>query len=283
MKQVPTIGFIGAGKVGTSLGAYFLKKGIAVTGFYDALTVHAQEAAALTETRCFPTLEQLLAANEMVFITVPDDFIGMVWEQCRRFPMAGKCFFHCSGALSSSVFLNHAEAAVHVGSAHPVCAVSSRESSDVFSGKFFVLEGDATGIEMLKSLMMKTGNNYHVIGQEDKTKYHAAAVASSNLFCALAQTGLDWLLSCGFDAATAQALLTPLMLDNVNNIAEKGCVEALTGPVERGDIGTVQRHLETLVGDDREIYRLLSLRLLTLAQEKHPDKDYTNLKEVLLR
>ena len=73
------------------------------------------------------------------------------------------------------------------------------------------------------------------------------------------------------------------MLDNVNNIAEKGCVEALTGPVERGDIGTVQRHLETLVGDDREIYRLLSLRLLTLAQEKHPDKDYTNLKEVLLR
>ena len=100
----------------------------------------------------------LLAANETVFITVPDDLIGTVWEQCLRFPVAGKCFFHCSGALSSTVFSNHAEAAVHVGSAHPVCAVSSRESSEVFSGKFFVLEGDATGTEMLESLMMKMNN-----------------------------------------------------------------------------------------------------------------------------
>ncbi|MCR5013873.1 MAG: DUF2520 domain-containing protein, partial [Bacteroidales bacterium] len=137
-----------------------------------------------------------------------------------------------------------------------------------------------TGIEMLKSFMMKTGNGYRVISSADKAKYHAGAVAASNLCCALAQMSEDWLLSCGFDAVTAHELLAPLMLGNAENIAQQGCLDALTGPVERDDAGTVKRHLDILDGDDREIYRLLSLRLVKMAQEKHPEKSFVNLKEV---
>lgn len=277
------IGFIGAGKVGTALGSYLRSKGCDISGYYDQLNAMAVSAAEATDSRCYDSIEQLLDSSEQVFVTVPDDKIALVWASCRHLPVAGKGFFHCSGTMSSAVFEGASEAGAYTGSAHPVCAVSSHSTGEVFSGKFFVLEGDATGIEMLKSMMMTTGNDYHVIGKADKARYHAATVAASNLCCALARMSEDWLLSCGFDTETAHALIVPLMKGNIDNIAQKGCVEALTGPVERNDIGTVTKHLDLLDGDDREIYRLLSLRLVSMAEQKHPDNDYTNLKEVLQR
>ena len=283
MKGISNIGIVGAGKVGASLGAYLLGKGVAVKGFFDVSKEQALSAAERTQTRCYASLQELLAETEAVLIAVPDDLIAGVWEQCRRFPIVGKCFFHCSGVLGSDVFSGHAEAGVHVGSLHPVCAVSSRESQAVFSGKFFVLEGDQTGLEMLKSLMMTTGNDYRVIPTEQKTKYHAAAVASSNLFCALADLAEGWMRDCGFDQQAAHELLAPLMLGNMTNVAEQGAVAALTGPVERGDAGTVAKHLSVLEVNDREIYRLLSLRLVAITQQKHPDKDFTNLLNVLMK
>lgn len=275
------IGIVGAGKVGASLGAYFINKGVAVTGFYDCLDGQALSVAERTGVRCYGTLAEILSENEVIMVAVPDDRIAAVWERCRCFPIAGKCFFHCSGVMGSEVFSGHADASVHVGSLHPVCAVSSRESEDVFSGKFFVLEGDQTGLKMLKSLMMTTGNDYRVISTDQKTRYHAAAVASSNLFCALAEMAEDWMKDCGFDVQAAHEMLTPLMLGNMKHVAEQGAVAALTGPVERGDAGTVAKHLAVLEGDDREIYRLLSLRLVRIAQQKHPDTDFTNLLNVL--
>ena len=283
MKSISNIGIIGAGKVGTSLGAYLIGKGVVVTGFFDISKQQALSAAERTKTRCYATLKELLASNEVVLITVPDDLISCVWEDCRRHPIEGKCFLHCSGVLGSNVFSGHAEAGVHVGSLHPVCAVSSRDSEAVFSGKFFVLEGDQTGLEMLKSLMTTMGNDYRVIPTEQKTRYHAAAAAASNLFCALADMAESWMRDCGFDAQSAHELLTPMMLGNMGNVAEQGAVAALTGPVERGDAGTVAKHLAVLEGNDREIYKLLSLRLVAIAQQKHPDKDYTNLLNVLMQ
>ena len=283
MKGVSNIGIVGAGKVGASLGAYLLGKGVTVTGFFDVSEQQALLAAGRTGTRSYASLQALLAENVVILIAVPDDSIGSVWTECRRYPVAGKCFFHSSGVLGSDVFTGHAEAGVHVGSLHPVCAVSSRESEAVFSGKFFVLEGDQTGLKMLKSLMMTTGNDYRVIPTEQKTRYHAAAVASSNLFCALADLAEGWMCDCGFDRKDAHELLVPLMLGNMEQIATQGVVNALTGPVERNDVGTVARHLAVLEGDDRELYRLLSLRLVEVARQKHPDRDFTNLLNVLMQ
>ena len=283
MKGVSNIGIIGAGKVGTSLGAYLLGKGVAVSGFYDALEQQARSAAERTGTRCYASLMEILDGNEAILLTVPDDLIASVWEECRRFPIEGKGFFHCSGALGSEVFSGHEEARVHVGSLHPVCAVNSRDSEAVFFGKFFVMEGDQTGLKMLKSLMMTTGNDYRVIPSEQKTRYHAAAVAASNLMCALTAMAEDWMKDCGFDAQTAHETLVPLMLGNMEHVAKQGVKDALTGPVERNDAGTVAKHLAVLDGDDREIYRLLSKRLVEVARQKHPDKDFTNLLNVLMK
>ena len=275
------IGIIGAGKVGTALGGYLSAAGLPLSGYYDSVLPCAEDAAERTNTQCYGSLEEIISQNTVMLMTVPDDAIASVWNLCRCFPVAGKTFIHCSGVLSSIVFSEHEKEGVYVGSLHPVCAVSNREAKEVFFGKFFVMEGDAHGIEILKAWMNTTHNEYKIIRSEDKARYHAAAVMSSNLVCALQQMGEDLLKDSGFDAQEAHQLLVPLLLGNVDNIATKGCVEALTGPVERGDAGTVARHLEALDGDMRETYRLLSLKLVALAQQKHPDTHYTNLLNVL--
>ncbi len=275
------IGFVGAGKMGVSLGHYLKNKGLSVTGFYDSVSEAACYASELTETVHFASLDALLEACEVVFVTVPDGVIATVWEACRQYDIRGKYFFHCSGVLCSDVFSGSKEAGVWACSAHPVCAVSSQNDGDVFSGKFFVGEGDETGLELLKSMLERTKNPFRMIRSADKAKYHAAAAVSSNLICALAQMGEDLLCDCGFDQEAAHDLLRPLMLGNMDNIAEKGCVAALTGPVERNDAGTVAKHLSALQHHDREIYCLLSLRLIDMAQQKHPGRDYTNLLEML--
>jgi len=277
------IGFIGAGKVGTSLGKYLKLRGLNISGFYDKLDELSLYASKETDSERFVDMSQMVEASDILFVTANDDAIPVVWEKLRCLPIAGKYVFHCSGALASDIFAESEKTGSHVGSMHPVCAVKDNNSADAFFGKFFVLEGDEKGLEMLKTLMNETGNRHCVIGKTDKAKYHAAAVASSNLVCALAQMGEDWLTDCGFDNETAHEILIPLMKGNVDNLASKGCVEALTGPVERGDTGTVKKHLDVLEGDDQEIYRLLSLRLLDIAQTKNPNKDYTNLKEVLIK
>lgn len=275
------IGIIGAGKVGTALGGYLTAAGLPLSGYFDSVLPWAEDAANRTNTQCYATLKEILDKNKVILVTVPDDVIASVWEQCRRYPIAGKTFLHCSGVMSSTVFSEHEKADVHVGSLHPVCAVNSREAREVFFGKFFVMEGDAIGIEILKTWMNTTHNEYKIIRSEDKARYHAAAVMSSNLVCALQQQGEDLLMECGFEPHEAHQLLSPLLLGNVGNITASNCVEALTGPVERNDIGTVARHLETLDGDLLETYRLLSLKLVAMAEQKHPDRNYTNLLNVL--
>ena len=77
-------------------------------------------------------------------------------------------------------------------------------------------------------------------------------------------------------------LIKPLVKNNVDAFLEKGSVNALTGPVERNDISTVRKHLDVLSGDDREIYRLLGKKLVSVAQEKNQDRNYEKLKEVFM-
>ena len=275
------IGIVGAGKVGTSLGRYFQINGLPVSGFYDRDLESATYASQLTHTECYADIYRLVDSSDVVFVTVPDGMIAHVWEQCRRFAIKGKYFFHCSGVLSSTVFAGCHEAGAYACSAHPVCAVRSRDDSKAFKGKFVVTEGDELGLSLCRAMTTQTHNPLRVIQAADKVKYHAAATVSSNLFCALAQMGEQLMCDCGYDEETAHELLAPLMLGNMQNIVEKGCVSALTGPMERGDTSTIERHLNALEGNDREIYRLLSLRLADMASSRHPDRDYDHILNLL--
>lgn len=267
------IGFIGAGKVGCSLGAYFGRVHELV-GYASRSQASAKEAAALTGTRAFSDPVALCEAVDAVFITTPDGQIAHAWHDLKEAAgapgLVGKLVCHCSGSLPSTVLDEAAARGASAYSVHPLFAVSSKQvSAEELSRAFFTVEGSPERLEDALALVRAAGNPVQVIDASEKTRYHAAAALASNHVVALYRLACDELVRCGFSAHDAEGALAPLFLGNAQHVAHDGTVAALTGPAERGDHDTIARHLDCLDGSTREVYRLLNDALLKIAEEKH--------------
>lgn len=243
------IGFIGAGRAGCSLARYFREKGEEISGFYSRSEVPEDFAR-------FETAEELVKSADMIFITVSDSAIGSVWRGISH-SAADRLIYHISGAESSAVF--EGAEPDRVCSAHPMLAFSSKETpAEQIQRAFFTLEGGGAAVKAVSELIERCGNRYAVIMPEVKPLYHAAACFASNLVTAVCAEAEGMLVRCGFSEADALSALAPLIEENVRNICEKGIYGSLTGPVSRGDAGTVEKHLSVLEGRGREVYRQLS-------------------------
>ncbi len=261
------IGFIGAGKVGAALGKYIKNRGFCLSGYWSRTYAHAADSAEFTDSRAFEALDELVRASDIIFITVADRAIAEVAEKIAALgtDLDGKTFCHTSGALSSEVLDPVRKRGAKICGAHMLTAVSGRDCD--FSDSFFTVEGECGEIaEILKAC----GNRYKRIDPKDKVKYHAAAVFASNFVVGLADTACDLLDRCGFSEREALDALAPLMENNVKNIIKKGAKAALTGPVSRGDLVTVERHLECLKDTHpaKEIYEVMTGALKNMCGKK---------------
>lgn len=276
------IGFIGAGKVGFTLGKYFSLHGAEVVGYYSRTKESSEEAARFTGSTAYESRSELIRACEMLFLTVPDGMIAPLYEELKS-ELKGKIICHSSGALSASAAFADIEQAGATGfSVHPLFAVSDRyRAYEELADVFFALEGSASRLNEVESFLKETGLSVQRINSSSKTKYHCAAAISSNLMVALAYEGVKLLTECGFTEDDAIKALSALMRGNIEHVIEDGPVAALTGPVERGDAGTVQKHLDCLGSDERELYRLVSQKLVEVAGKKHPERDYSALAKIL--
>ncbi|MCL2580019.1 MAG: DUF2520 domain-containing protein [Oscillospiraceae bacterium] len=276
------IGFIGAGKAGFTLGKYFRERGLLVSGYYSRSQASAAQAAAFTKTGYFTSPADLLAASELLFLTVPDGEIAGVWRDISGLPIAGKIICHTSGSLTSGVFDGISAAGGEGYSLHPFFAISSKtDSYKEIHRAFFTLEGKGSRLGELKGLIESLGNTVYPIAADQKVRCHAAAVFLSNQVAAVAQIGAQLLADCGLDDEACAAALQTLFLGHCQKIAALGPIPTLTGPVERGDIETIQDHLHCLEGRERQVYALLSERLCEMAKDKHPARDYSDIQNIL--
>ncbi|WP_294909290.1 Rossmann-like and DUF2520 domain-containing protein [uncultured Ruminococcus sp.] len=278
------IGIIGAGKVGVSVGRYLKDNNIQISGFYDTDPDNAAFAAQFTNTDCFFDLEKLVKVSDTLFITTPDNVIGSMWDCIIKNNMSvkNKILCHFSGALSSDVFTDSQSTGASVCSIHPMLAFSDKLTSyRIPANTFFAVEGDETAVSALKSLFETLGNAVCVIDKSKKSLYHTAASVLSNELVALLDMGYSLLEQCGFSRDDAVKATQNLVFGNVKSVLENGCVKALTGPVERNDLQTVKKHVNSLKGEDRQIYILLAKRLVRLAKVKNEDRDYSELSEFL--
>ncbi|MBE5920539.1 MAG: DUF2520 domain-containing protein [Pseudobutyrivibrio ruminis] len=276
------VGFIGAGKVGCSLGKLFAETQHNLTGYYSRSSSSAESAAEFTNSTYFQNLEDLIQDSDTVFITVPDDAITAVWEQLKHMSIAGKMICHCSGSLSSEIFRDIKETGAYGFSVHPLLAVSDRYTSyQELPKALFTIEGDATHISDIEELLYASNLQSARISADVKTRYHGAAVLCSNLVVALVQAAEDELRICGFSEEQLADAIAPLLLGNVNKVLSVGTKAALTGPIERNDVGTVKKHLDTFERIDREIYRVLSKKTCEIAKDKHPSANYEALEQLL--
>lgn len=302
------IGIVGAGKMGFTLGKHFvvnkdkfIKEEFVGTdrvdydliGYYSKSIDSAKEAAKFTNSKCFENLNELVEMCDTIFLTVPDSQISMVVDELgkKKNDLSGKIICHTSGACSSSVF-SGIGSQFYGYSVHPIYAVNSKtDSYKNFSDSFITIEGSVEKINDIVALFDSLGHKTKVIAKNDKPKYHCSAVFASNLVVGLYNMAIRLLEECGFDENEATTALIPLFSNNANNIVNNGCIKSLTGPIERCDENTVLKHLDTIYGKEKEVYRLISQELIDIAIEKHilevnSDKNieenkYTKLCEIL--
>lgn len=280
------IGFIGAGKAGCSLGKYFASKSsqvdIQITGYYSIISEETRWAAAFTNSDCFQTAEEVIAASDSVILSTPDGAIKKVWESFNKENVKGRIFCHLSGSLSSDVFSGIEELGGYPISIHPLFAFSSKESVyQQLNQVCFTLEGHPYAVAQWKDMLSALGNKALVVSGEVKPKYHAAASILSNHVIAVLEAGYQLLEECGFSEEEARTYTSVLVRDNVEHVIRDGCVKAMTGPIERGDEETVTKHLSVLNPEQREIYQACGRQLLVMAKEKNPDRTYSNIEDLL--
>lgn len=276
------IGLIGAGKVGSSLGKLFSEAGEHITGYYSRSFASAKQAAEFTSSVPYQTLEELVQTSDTLFVTTPDGVLPTIIGEIAELPVKEKRICHCSGALASDVFAPARERGARVCSVHPLVAVSDRfESWKTLRGAFFTLEGDGETARAMEQLLRRCGAQTAVISAEDKPRYHLAACVVSNLAVGLSEWGMQLLEQCGFTREQAQTALSPLIRGNADSICRKGTRDALTGPAERGDLGTIQSHMACLTPREQALYAGLTEKLCEIAHKKHPDRDDTALMEYL--
>ncbi len=280
------IGFIGAGKAGCSLGKYFSSKAvqarISVTGYYSLIEEEAKWAATFTESEAFRTMDDVIVASDTIILSTPDGAIKNVWETINKEKIKGKVFCHLSGSLSSDVFSGIEDCGAYPISIHPMFAFSDKESVyQQLNQVCFTLEGHPSAISLWSEKLEAMGNEAIHISKNVKPKYHTAASILSNHVIAVLNTGYKLLCDCGFAEDEARHFSEILVRNNVEHVIKYGSVQALTGPIERGDTRTVEKHLSVIDEKTEELYRVCGNLLLELAQQKNPERDYENMSRIL--
>ena len=267
------VAFIGAGKVGKSLGSYWAKKGIKILGYYSRSIQSAKEAALLTESSVFNTIASLAEEADLIMITTPDDEIEKVAYDLSNIllPWDKKIVCHTSGSLSSEILslLNNKGATIY--SLHPMLSFADVNSAKRgLENTFFTVEGKGPKESDFKKLLDSCKHTYKEICTENKALYHTSACIVSNYLVTLLDTGIELLDQAGFSEETAIALIEPLIRKTLDNSIRFGTKKALTGPISRGDVGTVHTHIKKLVESGNQewlqIYKTMGNKTVKLAE-----------------
>lgn len=265
------IGFIGAGKVGTSLGQYLTEcktSQVRISGYFSRDPNSAHYASKKTNSSSFASLEEIARESDILFLTLRDSVIETVWKQLNQFPLQGKICCHCSGVETSGIFQSH-QTDLYRYSIHPLLAIHNKDCVSLWKQAHLTLEGHETYLPFWEELFQNLGNETTVISKENKAKYHAAAVFSTNLVLATLQEGFSLLKDCGFSEEIVKKAFYPMVVSNIQTMTKEGIPQALTGPIARGDASTVEKHLAVLSREQQELYVRLSQILLPIAQEKN--------------
>jgi len=264
-------GFVGAGTTGTALAVRLSRRGWPVVAVSSRTLPSAQRLAKrVPNCQVYRTAQELADVAEMVFITTPDDVIAQV---CGEVHWHGEqSILHCSGAHSVDILEPARELGAGVGSFHPLQTFADVDQAIAnLPGSTFALEAEEPLLSTLKELSHLLNGNWVELKPGDKVLYHAAAVFACNYLVTLVKLAQDLWKDFGVSAKEATRALLPLLRGTLNNIDSIGLPNCLTGPVARGDLGTIEEHLRAL--DVRSpallsTYKELGLQTIPIALAK---------------
>ena len=267
---------IGCGRLGINLAVFLSKQGFIPKAFSSKNLESAQKALEFTgQGKVYENPVDAAKSCSLIFITTPDTIIEPVCKsiaQNRGFN-ENSTVFHLSGALDSVILKSAKQNGANTGSIHPLQAFAPYEQGleSPFKGINISIEGDENAVELGKEIVNALRANSFTIPTQAKTLYHASAVVASNYLVTLEHFALELLKKADQPEEKAYDILEPLIMGTLNNIKKRGSINALTGPVARGDDEIVSRHLKDIdkkMPQFSKLYRMLGQHTLDIADQR---------------
>ena len=242
------VGVIGAGRAGTALGAALVRAGHDVVAVSAVSQTSVRRAAAHFPSAVLLAPDEVAGRADLVLLTVPDDVLpGLVAGlAATEAPLAGRMLAHASGRYGISVLEPATRRGALPMALHPVMTFTGRdEDVDRLKGLCFGVTAPDVLRPAAEALVIEMGGEPVFIAESERELYHAAIAFASNHLITLVTSAADLLTTAG--VADPARLLGPLLgasLDNALRFGDAG----LTGPVARGDAGTVAAHVAVLSG-----------------------------------
>jgi predicted short-subunit dehydrogenase-like oxidoreductase (DUF2520 family) len=269
--RVLKLGFIGTGTIGSALALTLHSRGYPVVAVSSRYHASARKLAqAISGCSAVTDNQEVADIAEFVFITTPDDVIASVASQTKWHQ--GQYVVHCSGADTTDILEPARKGGAYVGVFHPLQTFAgAREALENMPGSTFTLEAEEPLLGILQDMASALGGHCINLKAGDKAAYHAAAVIACNYLVTLVKIATDLWQTFGIPREKATRSLLPLIRGTVHNIETIGIPQCLTGPIARGDSGTIKKHLEALekVSPDMlTTYKELGLMTIPIALAK---------------
>lgn len=283
----PTLALIGAGRVGATLALAAHRAGYPLAAVHTRTRGRAGKLLEETGAQWAEDVPAAARSAELILVAVPDDAIAAVDAAGAGAWQAGCGVIHHSGLHSAAVLRHAAAAGALTGALHPLQSIPNPEAGlKLLARTCFGLSGHPDLLPVLRALVADLGGRPLTIPDDAKPLYHAAAVFASNFITTSFAQAVAILVDLGIPAADAAAALLPLARGAVAGLADPGLPHALTGPISRGDAGTLAIHQEQLAARHPHrlpLYRALAQAALPLAaaQGKLGQDDLDLLTDIL--
>jgi predicted short-subunit dehydrogenase-like oxidoreductase (DUF2520 family) len=274
--RTPNVFVVGSGPVAATLAGALRRAGAPVLGLWGRTAERVRQAGSSAGVATFSAAPpDLLLEADVVILAVRDDAIG---EVARTLVATGlitrrHVFLHCSGVISAAeAFGDVVSSLGGVGTIHPLRSITDpRQTIAALRGTLFGVEGDAEGRATSRRLVELLGGKPLDLDGDGMALYHAAASIASNYLVALVDAGAEALAAAGMPRGEALPALLPLAAGTIENLGREGIPRALTGPIARGDAGTIERHLRALrerAPGLLELYAVAGRRAVAIARAR---------------
>lgn len=278
------VALIGAGAMASALAQALSERAVPLTAVLSRREAPAQALAhavgAATASRSWSALP---SDTRVVLVCVPDDAIPSAAKALAAVSHSWNqtLVAHTSGARPASSLSPLDACGASLMSFHPVQTVTADSPPNVFEDVVVGIEGDATAVPYGVALARLVGAVPVRLSADDKVLYHAAAALASNGLVALTGAVYDVLAAAGVDEETGRRMIMPLLSQTLANLEDANPSDVLTGPVARGDVGTIRAHTQALKdatpSDLYALYTVLSKQMLQVADRtgrlSHAQKD----------
>ncbi len=266
-----SIGIAGTGRVAQALGRLLSKHGepvVAVAGRNRERAARAAEFIGVAAV----SFAQLPERAGRVLISVSDAAVAEVAQALAEAGMRGGVALHTCGAHGPEMLETLARAGVACGVLHPLQTIADPETGvALLPGSTFAICGDAAAVAWGERIATLLDGVTLRVAPEAMPLYHAAAAMASNYVIGLIDAAAILMRAAGIEESTALGALAPLIEAAVRNAQTLGPERALTGPIERGDVETVRRHLRGLAAAPPSVdglYRSAGLHVLEMARRR---------------